>query len=157
MRSLLLVLLLATSSARAGSYESSPLTTTDIAEILGLKATRSVVRFDQPQELEFRYDTGDVHHVTPLGKHKTVTLLIYSPSRDGGKGSFGVTIYKGDKSSISTYFPGPPAEPGKSMFTKAGFDGDVFSIQGSLKEDFSKFAYRFQILPGKLAAPEAKP
>ena len=157
MKYILLAICLSVSSAFAGSYKSEQLTTADIATILHISANRYALSFGSSEELIFRYETpdsGKKDSPTQAGKGKHFSVVVFEKGA-GSHRSLGF-IVEGRGGTTLNFFPAPEGEAPASYYERTTFDHDIFTITGSLKEDFSTIAFKIQILPkSKEAEPGA--
>lgn len=145
-------LLLTIRPVRADSYSTVPVTSADVATVIGLNPAdfdirKTVVTFDKPKAITFRYTT--YNNSTPCtrdckipGTSSSVTVLTYVP-KDGGPVKSLHFWVSGSGGGIYSSFPFDATKA--KMRETLMLDG-VFTIRASPEKGAAKAEYTIQLL-----------
>jgi hypothetical protein len=99
MKTIALIIALIPILAFADTFESESLSGSDLAAILQINAFKNKITFDSSKELIMRYTSGKSHQDFPIGNIQRLSLVSYSPNKDGGEGTIGVIVSRLDENS----------------------------------------------------------
>jgi len=120
-----------------------PVDGADVAAMLGLPVTKTLIKFDGPKKVILRFSTpgGEQHFLLP-GTSASVTLLTYVP--DGAAATrilkFWLTGSGGSVHGGCSY------DDANTNFMESRFINGVFTVRGGPTQDFSKTTYTIQVL-----------
>jgi hypothetical protein len=138
------------------SFDSLPVTGSDIAEVLELhpsdyQITKTLINFGSPKQIIFRYTSlGQTRDLKLPGISPSVTLLTYVP-KDGGPIKplrFWIT---GSGGAISSAFA---FDTNKAKFRRSGLVDGIFTVITSDKGDFSDPEYTIKVLTSDKSAEQ---
>lgn len=144
---LFLTLLFSLSPASGEKVEKEPVSASDLSMMLGFPGFRQLIEFDASQELNLRITVAESTQDVPLGKHRSLSLLLYSPVKSAGPNSIGYIIRFEDGSVFSSQFEGPGPKMKGNNQTFSGLRDGRYSLVCSSSKNSSEVFYKLEIFP----------